>query len=394
MYNMLMTCEEDAWERREWSIELSRFLEYTSEPIAQYFKPLNNEIVAKLLEMPTLFTYEGGGTAPSRVGKITKITRSLRELRIQWEPYAGIPPILPNVIYDLFSRLDIDLGWESSRTHWAIKEVDLLQVLRDSNITPFVEPSTQMGFSPTRSSFTPGVPYVNPQDIESPYILFGTHSTPLVQPNLPYFLPIASITTVATQEQLFVTPIRVQASIATLQPPFTPSPPHPPPGPVCAPVKVFISYSWDSKEHQEWVEGLAKCLRSEHGIDATMDTWDVCGGQDLSVYMENSIRSADRVLMIYTESAVSKAAARSGGLGYEHMIVTAEIMKNMGTSKFIPVVRQASRPYSLPPQFMNRLFYDLGYGQDFASELEKLVKELLNIRPIRPPLGRSPYQKI
>lgn len=352
---MLMTCEEAAWEKREWSIELTRFLEYTAEPIAQYFKQLNNEVIAKILEMPTLFTYEGAGSLPSRVGKITRIIRSHRDLKIQWEPYVDIPPIQPNVIYDLFPQLDIDLGWESSRTHWAIKEVPLLEILRNANIAPSVGPTAKQVFANTSHAFVHGYPQpagnFQSQPVASAPVLFG-----------------------------FIPPVP--------PPPFIAPPPPPP---AAAAVKVFISYSWDSQEHKEWVEGLAKYLRVQHGIDATIDTWDLSGGQDLTMYMEASIKSADRVLVIYTESAVNKAATRSGGIGYEHVIVTAEIMRNMGTFKFIPIVRQTNRPYILPPQFENRLRYDLGNGPDFAAELEKLVKELLNIRPVRPPLGRSPY---
>lgn len=35
--------------------------------------------------------------------------------------------------------------------------------------------------------------------------------------------------------------------------------------------KAFISYSWDSKEHQEWVVALTNKLRSIYGVDAKCD---------------------------------------------------------------------------------------------------------------------------
>ena len=34
--------------------------------------------------------------------------------------------------------------------------------------------------------------------------------------------------------------------------------------------KVFISYSWDGEEHQEWVEQLATKLEEE-GLEITFD---------------------------------------------------------------------------------------------------------------------------
>ena len=387
-----MTCEEGAWERSEWSIDLSRFLEYTAEPIAQHFKSLSNEAVAKILALPTLFTYEGAGTLPSRVGKITKLTRSLREVRITWEPYIDVPPILPDVIYALFPQLDIDLGWESSRTHWAIKDVPLLEILRSAKIAPAVTPNApQLVITPNQ---TPWIWDAKPNEVSPAQPMFNVEPAVMLNPQQGYMTP-SQVPMFWREDQFPTPPNRLAEARETL---FVPPAPNPslflpqPPTPPAPPVKVFISYSWDSKEHKEWVEGLAKCLRSEHGIDATIDTWDVWGGQDLAVYMETSIRSADRVLVIYTESAVNKATARTGGIGYEHMIVTAEMMQDLGTSKFIPIVRQVIKPYTVPPQFVNRLRYDLGDGPEFASQLEQLVKELLNIRPVRPPLGRSPYQ--
>ena len=39
------------------------------------------------------------------------------------------------------------------------------------------------------------------------------------------------------------------------------------------PPKVFISYSWSSPEHEQFVLDLATQLR-ESGIDAILDKWD------------------------------------------------------------------------------------------------------------------------
>ena len=41
--------------------------------------------------------------------------------------------------------------------------------------------------------------------------------------------------------------------------------------------------------------------------------------------------------MVYTRAYVEKANEGKGGAGYEAMIVTGEMLKNMGTTKFIPV---------------------------------------------------------
>ena len=38
--------------------------------------------------------------------------------------------------------------------------------------------------------------------------------------------------------------------------------------------KVFISYSWEDKEHIEWAKRLADCL-IENGVDAHIDQYDL-----------------------------------------------------------------------------------------------------------------------
>lgn len=105
--------------------------------------------------------------------------------------------------------------------------------------------------------------------------------------------------------------------------------------------KVFISYSHDSKNHKQWVAELAGKLRVA-GIEVVFDQWDLEYGDDIAKFMEASIASVDRVLVVCTEQYVRKADEGLGGVGYEHMIVTGELVKKLGTRKFIPVLHQQS----------------------------------------------------
>src|SRR5688572_20345593 len=89
---------------------------------------------------------------------------------------------------------------------------------------------------------------------------------------------------------------------------------------------VFISYSHDSPEHKRWVAMLAEQLMN-NGVDVRLDQWDVGFGDDLPRFMEKSVREADRVLMICTDIYVRKSDDRQGGVGYEAMIVTGELVQ-------------------------------------------------------------------
>lgn len=104
--------------------------------------------------------------------------------------------------------------------------------------------------------------------------------------------------------------------------------------------KVFVSYSHDSQEHKKWVLDLATRLRN-NGVDAILDQWDLKPGGDLTHFMERSLSSADRVLMICTEKYVEKANSGAGGVGYEKMIVTADLLKAIDSEKIIPLIRQS-----------------------------------------------------
>ncbi|EIG2897685.1 toll/interleukin-1 receptor domain-containing protein, partial [Escherichia coli] len=107
-----------------------------------------------------------------------------------------------------------------------------------------------------------------------------------------------------------------------------------------------------------WVAQLAGCLRN-NGIDAFLDQWNIRGGEDMSVFMERSIREADRVLVICTDRYCYKARGRVGGVGYESHLLTSEIMQEMGTIKFIPIIRNLTNGVSLPDALSGRFYYNL-----------------------------------
>ncbi len=45
------------------------------------------------------------------------------------------------------------------------------------------------------------------------------------------------------------------------------------------PPKVFISYSWTSEEHKDWVLRMAERLVGD-GVDVVLDRWDFKEGHD------------------------------------------------------------------------------------------------------------------
>ena len=106
------------------------------------------------------------------------------------------------------------------------------------------------------------------------------------------------------------------------------------------PPKVFISYSHDSSEHKQWVAHLSIKLR-ENGVDAILDQWDLYPGDDVPSFMEKHLPESDYAVLICTKRYVEKANSGEGGVGYEKMIVSAEMVENIDVGKFIPLIRQS-----------------------------------------------------
>ena len=158
--------------------------------------------------------------------------------------------------------------------------------------------------------------------------------------------------------------------------------------------KAFISYSHDSPEHKRWVSELGTKLR-HNGVDVILDQWDLGPGDDVTQFMERGIIDSDRVLVVCTDQYVRKANAAEGGVGYERMIVTAQLVRDLGTDKFIPIIRQASGQEKTPTFLGTRVYIDFRNHSQFESEFDKLIHEIHRVPIVqKPPLGKNPFAKL
>lgn len=158
------------------------------------------------------------------------------------------------------------------------------------------------------------------------------------------------------------------------------------------PPRVFLSYSHDSPDHRMWVLKLATDLRG-NSIDVTLDQWDLSPGQDIVEFMQRGISDSDRVVLVCSEQYVRNAEAGSGGVGYERLIVTAELVGNTKTNKFIPIIRNGGGSGHRVPSFLGpRLYLDFSSDGEYESSLEELSREILGVpKTSKPPLGLNPF---
>lgn len=149
--------------------------------------------------------------------------------------------------------------------------------------------------------------------------------------------------------------------------------------------RIFISYSWTTLEHEEWVLDLATRLHADDGVDVVLDKWDLKDGHEIYAFMEsmvkadeNGMNTVDKVLLICDKGYQEKANHRKGGAGVESQIVSPEIYKDIRQEKFVPIVAERDidgNPY-LPTYVKGRKYIDLSSADIFEQGYEQLLRNL------------------
>lgn len=147
---------------------------------------------------------------------------------------------------------------------------------------------------------------------------------------------------------------------------------------------VFISYSWDNEEHKKWVKKLADDLRSRHRVFTLLDQYNR-GGYDLLSFMKKGLNIAHRVLIIGTPDYKNKADKDEGGVRFEDQLISIDLYNEIGSSKFIPILRRGSFTASFSKLLGIRSGYDFRDDSVYDDLLKKLAADIhgnpLNIPP-------------
>ena len=158
--------------------------------------------------------------------------------------------------------------------------------------------------------------------------------------------------------------------------------------------KLFISYSWSSPVHEQWVLDLASELR-ESGVDVILDKWDLKEGYDAVAFMEKMVTDLEikKVAIVSDEIYAAKADGRAGGVGTETQIISKEVYENQEQDKFVAVVAQkdeVGKPY-LPTYYKSRIYIDLSEPDKYGENFEKLLRWVFD-KPlyVKPDLGKKP----
>jgi len=96
--------------------------------------------------------------------------------------------------------------------------------------------------------------------------------------------------------------------------------------------------------------------------------------------------------MVCSLNYVSKAERGIGGVGYERLIVTAEVVESIDTKKFIPIMRGSDSLKKIPSFLGPRLYVDFESDKLYEEKLIELAREIHGAPAIsKPPLGPNPF---
>lgn len=133
MYNLMVTARDNAWEEGAYVWDKSRIFEGTDENIKLRLESFSETSLKELASYRTLFMYERHTDGIIRVGKIKHVQMRGTDIRVIYE----FDNTLPNLTLDQIVALKWELGiqdFEFSRTHWAVKDINLFEVLKNAGI--------------------------------------------------------------------------------------------------------------------------------------------------------------------------------------------------------------------------------------------------------------------
>ena len=158
--------------------------------------------------------------------------------------------------------------------------------------------------------------------------------------------------------------------------------------------KVFISYSHDSRAHQDVVLGLSDRLRSD-GIDCHIDQYEVAPPEGWSAWMERHITEADFVLVVCTAPYRRRFDGNEGprvgrGVKWESMLMRVDLYRNDTlNAKFIPILFAGASEEDVPSPLYEVNRYELLSDEGYLG----LLRRLLGIpQAQKPPLGLQPTE--
>jgi hypothetical protein len=156
---------------------------------------------------------------------------------------------------------------------------------------------------------------------------------------------------------------------------------------------AFISYSWDSEGHKQWVMDLTNLLRRNR-VDAKIDRFITQSSTtNLNTMMITNIKNNDFIIVVLTEKFAEKADNLQGGVGFENALSLPILLEN--PDKLIFILRhQGSFRDAFPFHLKGYHVIDFSDNSKFDVSFQELLHRIYGV-PLyeMEPLGAVPQLK-
>jgi hypothetical protein len=150
---------------------------------------------------------------------------------------------------------------------------------------------------------------------------------------------------------------------------------------------AFISYSHDSKEHQDKVLKLANKLRSE-GIDCALDQYEDSPPEGWPKWMDRGVKKSDFVLVVCTKTYYDRVMGddeKGMGIKWESTLIYQQLYNaGANNTKFIPIIFADGEFEHIPEPLQGATFYNV----DDKEAFDKLYWRLRGVKTEKPELGK------
>ena len=143
--------------------------------------------------------------------------------------------------------------------------------------------------------------------------------------------------------------------------------------------KVFISYAQESDEHNRNVKKLSASLR-KHGVDCKIDQYDKHPNNGWPLWMKQSIKESDFVLIVFSKSyseslkAVSPDKVQKKGARTEAIYLYQQLYKNGGiNNNIIPIVFNSNDCKHIPTEWECYTYYILDQDEDYLELYKRIT---------------------
>lgn len=156
---------------------------------------------------------------------------------------------------------------------------------------------------------------------------------------------------------------------------------------------AFVSYSWDSESHQQWVMDLVNNLR-RNGVDATMDIHLTQSSTiNLNQMMINNLQINDYIIIVLTEKYAEKANSFLGGVGFETILSLPLLQENPNKLIFL-TKHQGNFQEVFPFHLKDYYAIDFSNENKFSEAFDELLHRIYE-KPLYEiePLGQAPELK-